>query len=1118
MKKVLASLFRTILLTMCAVPLTAQLAGFRAVQYFQVVNIRNTTALTGYQVKVQVDHKALVAKGLAKADGADIRFTDCSFSTLFPYFIETGVNTSAMTVWVKVMQTIPARDSVIMAMHAGNAAAQSESNPQSVFDFYDDFSDASLAKWERTAGSAVNSGWLNPAAEDVPYGGNTYIQTKADFASMSNKGVIECVVRSNALERGGTIMFFADNVGPTRHYGVQHDTRRTTFPNGTPDGDLIRRFGTGSAQSTFLSNLNYQWNGAESVFYSMSINGNDNIQLTRTSLLDAARTNSLNAGPQDKWTWHKVGFSKFGQGGGDMNVDWVRVRQFAAQPVDVRPIDLTVTTSGPTTFCDGSFVILTAPPGFATYTWSDGKRTRNDTVRTATSTSVKLSQGVGCEISLAPISTIVLPKPKASSEDGRIVTLCDPSQNATFTADPGYASYTWYSTLNATGPSFSNARQVLVNTAGSYSVVVTSSNGCTDTAVFFVRVVTDVRSAITTSTGRTTFCVGDSIVLRASPQGGTYRWSLDGTDLPQTEDSIVVRTGGLYTVTVTIGEGITACVTDTSITITESGPPVISLPATASMCEGDTTILDAGTGYASYRWSTGDTTQTLRVVTAGTFTVRVGNASNCYASASVVVTISQNPTITVISESGQLTMCNNDTLALAVTGTVSGLRYKWNTGDTTQRIIATGPGTYTVEASGGGNCTAMGSITIAPGDLAPPVVTTTGPQRLCAGESVILSIPSDYDKIQWNTGDTTNSITVATPGTYTVTVRKSSCTGSNSVTIEQAPPPAYTVSVVGDTTVCGDTIPDVATTITLRNALALDRTIGVSVSGMGFSVQPSSFVVNAATATIGVTCAVGTQRGRLIGMVHFTDQCGWSDSVAVVIDVTTKAVAISTTPPPAQPVRTGEQVTIDMHADASQTLTQLLRSDTITVRLQHEFTALDLATVSSSCGSVRMQATTDPGVYDLIITDCRAATSDVLASLTFTTLLGRTLQPTLHVISITSNSSCVVPTIDTTTHVITLTRYGCELSTVNVSGIADGIRTLAPQPVQEDAVLEFGSAAPADVRIELVDLVGRSIDVFSGTVGEGIHRCVLRPESVGTHVVRLWMRNTVYSQSFSVVK
>ena len=38
-------------------------------------------------------------------------------------------------------------------------------------------------------------------------------------------------------------------------------------------------------------------------------------------------------------------------------------------------------------------------------------------------------------------------------------------------------------------------------------------------------------------------------------------------------------------------------------------------------------ILDAGSGHTNYLWSTGATTQTIDVTTAGTYSVTVGNGT-----------------------------------------------------------------------------------------------------------------------------------------------------------------------------------------------------------------------------------------------------------------------------------------------------------------------------------------------------------------------------------------------------------------------------------------------------------------------------------------------------------
>lgn len=55
-------------------------------------------------------------------------------------------------------------------------------------------------------------------------------------------------------------------------------------------------------------------------------------------------------------------------------------------------------------------------------------------------------------------------------------------------------------------------------------------------------------------------------------------------------------------------------------------PPELDLPESITICEGESVVLDAGAGYDSYLWSTGDTTQTIEVNEAGSYSVEVGNA------------------------------------------------------------------------------------------------------------------------------------------------------------------------------------------------------------------------------------------------------------------------------------------------------------------------------------------------------------------------------------------------------------------------------------------------------------------------------------------------------------
>ena len=55
--------------------------------------------------------------------------------------------------------------------------------------------------------------------------------------------------------------------------------------------------------------------------------------------------------------------------------------------------------------------------------------------------------------------------------------------------------------------------------------------------------------------------------------------------------------------------------------------PQIDFGGDQTICSGDDLELDAGAGYNYYNWSTGETTQTITVSAAGTYTATVGDST-----------------------------------------------------------------------------------------------------------------------------------------------------------------------------------------------------------------------------------------------------------------------------------------------------------------------------------------------------------------------------------------------------------------------------------------------------------------------------------------------------------
>src|SRR6202008_2706298 len=96
--------------------------------------------------------------------------------------------------------------------------------------------------------------------------------------------------------------------------------------------------------------------------------------------------------------------------------------------------------------------------------------------------------------------------------------------------------------------------------------------------------------------------------------------------------------GGTYIATVTNSCGTKR---DT-IVITQNTAPIVNIGRDTSICNGATLTLNATTAGATYTWSTGATSATINVNSAGTYWVRV-TVSGCSTTDSIQVGILQPP-------------------------------------------------------------------------------------------------------------------------------------------------------------------------------------------------------------------------------------------------------------------------------------------------------------------------------------------------------------------------------------------------------------------------------------------------------------------------------------------
>src|SRR5690606_23870879 len=101
-------------------------------------------------------------------------------------------------------------------------------------------------------------------------------------------------------------------------------------------------------------------------------------------------------------------------------------------------------------------------------------------------------------------------------------------------------------------------------------------------------------------------------------------------------------------------------------------------------------------------WSNGATTPSITVSAAGSFTVSVNNGT-CTTAPSVATVVSITPGLTTptISASGATTFCQGGSVTLTSSSATGNI---WSNGATTQSIIVSASGTYSVSVNNG-TCT-----------------------------------------------------------------------------------------------------------------------------------------------------------------------------------------------------------------------------------------------------------------------------------------------------------------------------------------------------------------------------------------------------------------------------
>ncbi len=332
--------------------------------------------------------------------------------------------------------------------------------------------------------------------------------------------------------------------------------------------------------------------------------------------------------------------------------------------VKVGGIGPPIANAGPdVSICSNNSTILLASGGI-NYSWSNGGTFSSISVAptTATSYTVIATDASGCT-AMDSVNVFVNLLPSANA--GTNISICLNS-STTLTASGGI-HYLWSTGLTTTSISVSPT------TTNAYSVIVTDTHGCSAPA----SVVVSVNPLPVANAGaNASICKNNSATLNASG-GINYLWS---TGASNSSIAVVPNITTSYTVIVTDGNG---CTDNANVTVTVNPLPAANAGAGASICNGNSTQLNASGGI-NYSWSPVNNLSNANISNptanppiTSIYTVTVTDANGCTAADHVMITVNPLPIPLFSADS----VCVNTQTKFNDFSSGNIISWSWNFGD-----------------------------------------------------------------------------------------------------------------------------------------------------------------------------------------------------------------------------------------------------------------------------------------------------------------------------------------------------------------------------------------------------------------------------------------------------
>ncbi|MCX2738923.1 gliding motility-associated C-terminal domain-containing protein [Pontibacter anaerobius] len=300
----------------------------------------------------------------------------------------------------------------------------------------------------------------------------------------------------------------------------------------------------------------------------------------------------------------------------------------------------------------------------------------------------------------------------------------------------GIAPYTY----SRDGVNFQTSATLTGMAAGTYTVTVKDSRGCTLAKSVTVGNVAGPTDLATTAKASTCGDSNAEITVTGVTGGtGSYTYSIDGATF-QASSSFTGLAAGNYTVYVKDGNG---CIYSEAVALTNIAGPDFTATAISSTCgasNGRINISGVTGGTTPYKYSKDGTTfqdaASFTGLAAGTYNITVKDANGCALVKSVTLTDIPGPSDFALAAKSSTCGASNGSITIgAVTGGTSAYTYSID-GKTFQASATFGSlaaGDYTITVKDANSCTIAKAITVT--DMAGPTNLAASSKSSTCGAS-----------------------------------------------------------------------------------------------------------------------------------------------------------------------------------------------------------------------------------------------------------------------------------------------------------------------------------------------------------------------------------------------